>query len=125
MARGEEVRAECPRRKYPDHVERDLEMNNIKYQLAFCKKGDMVYISHLDLMKLFRRAVRRTGLPFFLTEGFTPRVKLSMPRALKLGAESEQEEMALWLTDRVSGDKIKQDINSQLPEGIKILTVSG
>jgi radical SAM-linked protein len=100
-------------------------MTNIKYQLTFCKKGDMVYISHLDLMKLFRRAVRRTGLPFFLTEGFTPRVKLSMPRALKLGAESEQEEMALWLTDRVSGDKIKQDINSQLPEGIKILTVSG
>lgn len=84
----------------------------------------MVYISHLDLMKLFRRAVRRTALPFFLTEGFTPRVKISMPRALRLGAESDQEEMALWLTAGVSGEKIKEEINSQLPEGIKILSVS-
>ncbi|HPN72615.1 MAG TPA: DUF2344 domain-containing protein, partial [Candidatus Omnitrophota bacterium] len=42
-----------------------------RYNAVFCKKGDMVYISHLDLMTLFRRAIRRAGLPFFLTGGFS------------------------------------------------------
>ena len=95
-----------------------------KYNAVFCKKGDMVYISHLDLMTLFRRAIRRAGLPFFLTGGFTPRVKISMPRALKLGVESDTEEIALWLTEYVSEKEVMESINRCCPEGIKILTIA-
>ena len=92
----------------------------VKYNAVFEKKGDLVYISHLDLMTLFRRAIRRTSLPFVISQGFTPRVKISMPMALKLGVESLSEEMFLWMTEETDPSLIVKEINGQLPEGVKL-----
>jgi len=91
-----------------------------KYDVTFEKKGQMVYISHLDLMLLFRRAIRRSNLPFVLTKGFSPRVKISMPKALKLGKESLNEEMSLWLTGNMPQDKVIEIINTELPKGVRL-----
>lgn len=96
----------------------------LKYKVIFSKTKEMVYISHLDLMTLFRRAVRRADLPFVLSEGFTPRVKISMPSALKLGAESFSEEMFLWLSRPVRPENIRASLGRQLPEGIGIQEVN-
>lgn len=38
----------------------------------FQKTGNAVYISHLDLMRLFQRAFKRAGLPLTHTQGFKP-----------------------------------------------------
>ncbi|MBU1083806.1 MAG: TIGR03936 family radical SAM-associated protein [Candidatus Omnitrophota bacterium] len=92
----------------------------IKFSAIFHKKGNMAYISHLDLMTVIRRSMRRTSLPLVLTEGFTPRVKISIPKALKLGNESMTEEMTIWLGEHVSVEKIKEEMNACLPEGIGI-----
>ena len=97
---------------------------NIKYKAVFCKKGDMVYISHLDLMTVFRRAIRRSDVPFFLTGGFTPRVKISMPKALKLGVESDSEELWIWLTENIPVPRVKELLNLHLPPGIGIESVT-
>jgi len=93
----------------------------VKYDAEFSKMGDMVYISHLDLMTLFRRSIRRAELPFVLTEGFTPRVKISIPRALKLGRASEEESMSFWLTEKLSEGKAADVINAELPEGVRVM----
>jgi len=92
-----------------------------KYNFTFEKKGKMVYISHLDLMMLFRRAIRRSAVSFVLTKGFSPRVKISIPKALKLGVESSNEEISLWLNNEMVRDEVMRLINAELPEGIKIL----
>ncbi|MEA3489210.1 MAG: TIGR03936 family radical SAM-associated protein [Candidatus Omnitrophota bacterium] len=99
------------------------QIKTVKYEARFCKKGMMVYISHLDLMTLFRRAIRRAGLPFVVTGGFTPRVKISIPSALKLGRESGNEKMTLWLTDDIDPKELLKEINGQLPEGIRIVEI--
>ena len=83
----------------------------------------MVYISHLDVMTLFRRAVRRARLPFVLSNGFSPRVKISIPKALKLGIESKREEMFITLKDELSTENIKNLINDELPSGINIISI--
>ncbi|MBL7072276.1 MAG: DUF2344 domain-containing protein [Candidatus Omnitrophica bacterium] len=93
----------------------------IKYDIVFKKTGDMVYISHLDLMLMFRRAIRRSAMPFVLTKGFSPRVKISIPKALKLGRSSEQEEMSIWLTHEVARNDVIKTINSKLPKGIQLV----
>ena len=98
-----------------------MNIEQVKYKLTFSKKGDMVYISHLDLMTLFRRAIRRSNLPFVLTKGFTPRVRISIPMALKLGKESSCEEMFLWLEGKIAEDRIQSDINKELPDGVEVL----
>ena len=96
---------------------------NIRYKATFQKKGSMVYISHLNLMTLFRRAMRRADLPFVLTEGFTPRVKISMPKALKVGQESDSEEVTFWLTEEVGPEGLSGRFNEKLPEGVRVLEV--
>jgi len=92
-------------------------------KVIFTKTKDMKYISHLDLIRLFARALRRSGLPFFVTEGFSPHIKFSITRALKLGVESDSEEAEFVFKDPVSADFLKEKLNSQLPEGIVIRDV--
>lgn len=85
----------------------------------------MKYISHLDLMRLLTRAMRRACLPLKLSEGFSPHPKLSLKRALKLGVESENEEGTIILSLPVSPEQFKEKLNLQLPEGIIIKDVTG
>ncbi len=84
----------------------------------------MKYISHLDLMRLFMRAMRRADLPLKMTEGFSPHPKFSIKRALKLGLESENEEALVMLKEEVSPQDFKERLQRQLPEGIFIKQVA-
>ena len=85
----------------------------------------MRYISHLDLMRLFCRALRRADLPLKLTEGFSPHPKLSIKRALKLGVESDNEEASVVLKEQISPEEFKEMLQKQLPPGIEIKDVQG
>ncbi|MCK9572413.1 MAG: TIGR03936 family radical SAM-associated protein [Candidatus Omnitrophica bacterium] len=96
-----------------------------KVNFIFSKQGLMRYISHLDLMRLFTRAMRRADLPLKLSEGFSPHPKFSIKRALKLGLESEHEEAAIVLKFPVETEDFKARLQKQLPEGIKIKDVQG
>jgi len=91
-----------------------------KMKFVFSKKGMMRFISHLDLMRLFMRAMRRADFPLKMSEGFNPHVKLSIARALKLGLESDGEEAVVVLTMFVRCDDFCRRLQAQLPEGIRI-----
>jgi radical SAM-linked protein len=80
----------------------------------------MKYISHLDLMRLFMRAFRRAALPVKITQGFSPHIKFSIKRALKLGLESGNEEATVILKQPLNPEEFKIRINQQLPQGITI-----
>ena len=94
-----------------------------KIRFGFKKNGFMKYISHLDLMRLFARGMRRAGLPIKMTEGFSPHPKLSIKRALKLGVESDNEEAAIVFKDYFDINEFKNIFQAQLPEGIEITYV--
>lgn len=91
-----------------------------KINFVFTKKGDMRLISHLDLMRLFMRALRRADLPLKMTEGFNPHPKFSIKRALKLGLESDNEEAAVVLKEPVKPGEFMERLQKQLPQGIYI-----
>ena len=94
-----------------------------RIMFTFSKKGTMKYISHLDLMRLLMRALRRAGLPLKISEGFNPHPKISMKRALKLGLESENEEAAVMLNELVKPQVFKEKLEEQLPAGIRLKEV--
>jgi len=96
-----------------------------KINFIFSKKGAMIYISHLDLMRLFMRALRRAGLPLKMTQGFSPHPKFCIDRALKLGVESENEQASVVLMEQISPCDFKERLQKQLPEGIEIKHVEG
>jgi len=92
----------------------------VKIKAIFSKTGGMRFISHLDLMRLIQRALRRADLPVTITQGFSPHLKISILRALKLGVESEFEELVINMSERLPLDIIKQSLNDKLPQGIRI-----
>ncbi|MFC1667509.1 TIGR03936 family radical SAM-associated protein [Candidatus Omnitrophota bacterium] len=96
-------------------------MHKTRLETTFCKKGILRYISHLDIVRLFQRAIRRSHVPVALSEGYTPHYKISYKRALKLGMESESEEAVFTMNQEITPEEFKQRINEKLPEGIRVL----
>lgn len=90
-------------------------------QVVFTKEKDMRYISHLDLMRLFQRAVRRAALPVTITQGFSPHYKISVSRALKLGLESMNEDAVFSLTRALEPAEFMERLNNKLPEGVQVV----
>jgi len=84
----------------------------------------MIYLSHLDLMRLFSRALRRSGLPIFITSGFNPHPKLSFERALKLGQASSNEVCFIFLKELLDETSVKDSLQKQLPEGLNIKEIT-
>lgn len=90
----------------------------------FEKTGTAVYISHLDLMRLFQRSFKRAGLPLTHTRGFNPRPSVSIALPLSLGVESNCELLDFDLEgEPVSCGEIKERLNQHLTEGVRILEV--
>lgn len=89
-----------------------------EYRIVFEKRGRVRYISHLDLNRCMLRAVRRSGLPAWYTEGFHPHMYLMFPLALSLGAESLCEVMDIRLTEEIPPDEILSRLNPALPDGL-------
>lgn len=89
----------------------------------FEKTGDAVYISHLDLMRLFQRAFKRAGLPLTHTQGYNPRPSVSIALPLSLGVESCCELLDFDLEgDKVSNGEICSRLNEMLMPGVKVLS---
>ena len=90
----------------------------------FEKTGNAIYISHLDLMRLFQRAFKRAGLHLTHTQGFNPRPSVSIALPLSVGVESCCELLDFDLEgDAVSNEEICTRLNAALVEGVKVLKV--
>ena len=98
---------------------------NQKIKAKFSKTGDMRFISHLDLVRLFQRASRRAALPVTITKGYNPHLKISITRALRLGVESSGEEIVFNMDKEMKGDVFLRTINEKLPTGIEVLKIEG
>ncbi len=93
-------------------------------RLLFEKCGSAVWISHLDLMRLFQRGFKRAGLPLKHTQGFNPRPSVSIALPLSVGTESICELLDFELEDtQLSCDEILNRLNTVLVDGIKVICV--
>ena len=96
---------------------------NYKLKILFQKAGDLKFISHLDLLRLFQRASRRASIPVTITKGFSPHLKISILKALKLGIESMAEEAIFYMDERVEPGLFKKSINGKLPDEVRVSAV--
>jgi radical SAM-linked protein len=94
-------------------------------RLLFEKKGNAIWISHLDLMRLFQRAFKRAGLPLTHTQGYNPRPSVSIALPLSVGIESGCELLDFDLDGdaKFSCDEIKKRLNDALVAGVRVLDV--
>ena len=94
-----------------------------RLRVRFSRGEKLKYISHLDLMRLWERALRRAGIPMAYSEGFSPHPRISLAAPLPIGVTSEAELMDV-VTDRaVSPYFFVQNTKRQLPAGIELFEV--
>ena len=93
-------------------------------RLLFEKLDDAIWMSHLDLMRVFQRAFRRAGLMLKHSQGFTPRAIVSIALPLSVGTESRCELLDFELEgESVSCQEIQERLNRNLTDGVRILDV--
>ena len=90
-------------------------------RLLFEKTGSAVWISHLDLMRLFQRAFKRSQLPLKHTQGFNPRPSVSIALPLSVGVDSVCELLDFELDGmEVACDEITRRLNQALVSGVVV-----
>ncbi len=89
----------------------------------FHKTGPIRYISHLDLMRTMTRAIRRSRIPLWYTEGFNPHPYMTFALPLSLGMQSECESMDIRIEGEMANDEICRALQGVMPEGILITAV--
>ncbi len=81
----------------------------------------MKYISHLDMMRFWERALRRAEIPVSYSEGFSPHAQISLAAPLAVGTTSEAELMDVFLDTPMAPKQLIQQVTQQLPPGITII----
>lgn len=76
-------------------------MADFRLRVTFSKAGRLGMLSHLELARALERAVRRADLPFAVTQGFSPHMKIAFGAALPVGVESTCEIFDVALTEYV------------------------
>ena len=94
-----------------------------RMRVWFGKLGDLALISHLDLLRLFDRVIRRAALPIAFTGGFHPSPRIAPASALPLGVTSSGEIVDFDLTQSMSIEEFQQKLAAQLPAEMPIYRV--
>lgn len=95
----------------------------MRARITFTKQGPLRYIGHLDLHRLWERAMRRADLPITYSQGFHPQPKISLAAALPLGFSSRGEVLDVRLNEDLPLDEITSRLRESLPPDIKVINV--
>ena len=98
-------------------------MSGTRWRITYAVNGPLRYVSHLEQVRVWERAIRRAGLPLAYSGGFTPRPRLQVALPLPLGFASEAEWLDLWLEQPVEPERIVQALTRTLPEGLAIRSI--
>ena len=94
----------------------------MEIRIKFAKYDTMKFISHLEVMRYFQKAVRRSGLDVAYTEGFNPHQIMSFAAPLGVGQTSESEYFDIELHTAPSMDELVERMNHVMTDGMKILS---
>lgn len=95
-------------------------MNTIR--LKFRKKGLSIYYSQLDLQRVMARALKKSGLPVWYSQGFNPHIYMTFTLPLSLGHESECESVDFRLNEEMTEADILKALEGTLPQGIELVS---
>ncbi len=95
----------------------------IRIRVRFTKVDDLRFTGHIDLQRLFERALRRSSLPIRYSQGFNPKVRLNLASALPLGYSSQAELLDFWMNEPVLLPDVEAALKSAVPAELEILEV--
>lgn len=95
----------------------------MKLRIKYTKNGVLRFIGHLDIMRLFQKAIRRAKLDVAYSKGFSPHQIISFAAPMPLGMTSEGEYFDGDFETVTSTQDMMDKINATMPEGVKVLDI--
>ncbi len=92
-----------------------------RLRISFRRGEEVRFISHLDIVRLWQRALHRAGVSLAYSEGFNPHPRISLAAPLPVGVTSEAELMDIFCSRSVSPHWLTAAVSQQLPPGIETL----
>lgn len=92
----------------------------MRYLIKFSKEGYLKYISHLDMIRLFKRAFKKSGLHLEHSQGFNPHPKMTFAQPLSLGYTSIGELLEIETKMDFEPLEVKKKLQETMPDGIMI-----
>jgi len=94
-----------------------------RLRMRYRKESLIKYVSHLDLMRIWERALRRACMPVAYSRGFNPQPKIVSAAALPVGFSSEAEVLDISLVRPLAPLDVLKKLSPQLPEGLSIMSI--
>ena len=93
-----------------------------RLRITFSRGDETKYISHLDVMRFWERALRRAAIPVAYSEGFSPHAQISLAAPLAVGTTSEAELMDVFLAELMQPKQFITQLSAQIPPGIAVIS---
>jgi len=91
--------------------------------MVFSRGRALRFLSHLDMMRLWKRALRRARLPLRYSQGYHPHPRLSLAMPLSVGMTAEAEWLEVEMRASAVLDKVRERVAGQLPVGVRLRRV--
>ena len=92
----------------------------MKLRIKFSKKGPLRFIGHLDIMRYFQKAIRRSDIDIAYSTGFSPHQIMSFAAPLGVGVESEGEYFDIEANSVTTAEDMIARLNAEMAEGMAI-----
>ncbi len=89
-----------------------------RWRTTFRKTGRLRFLSHLEVARALERSVRRADLPFAITQGFSPHMRIAFGPALPVGCAGEAELFDVWLRAFVPAADALARLTASAPEDL-------
>jgi radical SAM-linked protein len=91
-----------------------------RFRLRYTKAQELRFISHLEVMRVWERTLRRSGLPLAMTQGYRPHLKMAFGPPLPVGYTSLAEYFDLEFAKPPAAD-LEESLNALLPPGLSVV----
>ena len=89
-----------------------------RLRVRYSKADRLRWLSHLEIIHTLERAVRRAGLPYAITQGYSPHMKVAFGPALPVGTAGIEEYLDVWLTRYTTADEALSLLTAAMPSGL-------
>jgi len=89
-----------------------------RLRVRYQKMGRLRWLSHLEVVHTLERIIRRAELPYAVTQGFHPHLKVAFGPALPVGTGGENEYFDVWLTRYTEASEVLRALQQASPEDL-------
>lgn len=93
-------------------------IGSFRLRVGYKKTGRLRYLGHLEVLHTIERVIRRAGLPYAITQGYSPHMRIAFSSAVPVGTASYDEWFDLWLDELVLAPQALERLQKASPQDL-------